>query len=176
MNEDAHPEQDIQNNSTRRTFLKGAIGVLAALNALIVGLPFIGSLLPSAAKRKVVWSKVGDLSSISEGQPVEMKFAATSEDAYHHANLLYSVWIIKEANGINIFSPICTHLGCHFKWNPQTGHFECPCHGSVFSVDGKVLGGPAPRPLDTMPFKVEGQTLYVRYERFRSGTPEKIEV
>jgi Rieske Fe-S protein len=44
----------------------------------------------------------------------------------------------------------------------------------MFAPDGKVLYGPAPRPLDTLPYKVESGVLFVRYERFQVGTPEKI--
>lgn len=35
----------------------------------------------------------------------------------------------------------------------------CPCHSSVFSPDGKVLGGPAPRPLDRYHVKIENTRL-----------------
>ena len=49
---------------------------------------------------------------------------------------------------VTAYSPICPHLGCHYyDWNPQSKTFVCPCHGSVYSIHGKILGGPAPRPL-----------------------------
>ncbi len=37
----------------------------------------------------------------------------------------------------------CKHLGCALKWNPQEHSFDCACHGSRFSQDGKLLNGPA---------------------------------
>jgi len=40
----------------------------------------------------------------------------------------------------------CTHLGCLVVDDPQGG-FACPCHGSKYSSDGRVLRGPAPRGL-----------------------------
>jgi nitrite reductase/ring-hydroxylating ferredoxin subunit len=33
---------------------------------------------------------------------------------------------------------------------------QCPCHGSVYAADGRVLSGPAPRSLDTLPMQVQG--------------------
>jgi len=55
------------------------------------------------------------------------------------------VRIIVTSQGVAAMSLICTHLGCIIK-ESKTG-FDCPCHGSKFDKEGKVLGGPAPRPL-----------------------------
>ena len=37
----------------------------------------------------------------------------------------------------------CPHLGCALKWNKNERTWDCPCHGSRFSEDGKLLNTPA---------------------------------
>jgi glycine/D-amino acid oxidase-like deaminating enzyme/nitrite reductase/ring-hydroxylating ferredoxin subunit len=45
-------------------------------------------------------------------------------------------------------SPTCTHLWCRVAWNDAERSWDCPCHGSRFAVDGKVIEGPAVRDLE----------------------------
>jgi len=37
----------------------------------------------------------------------------------------------------------CPHLGCALKWNPQEHSWDCPCHGSRFTEDGRLIDNPA---------------------------------
>lgn len=37
----------------------------------------------------------------------------------------------------------CPHMGCALQWNPQEHSWDCPCHGSRFTEDGKLLDNPA---------------------------------
>ena len=39
---------------------------------------------------------------------------------------------------------VCTHLGCVVPWNKAENKFKCPCHGSQYNAEGKVIRGPAP--------------------------------
>jgi glycine/D-amino acid oxidase-like deaminating enzyme/nitrite reductase/ring-hydroxylating ferredoxin subunit len=49
---------------------------------------------------------------------------------------------------LRLFSAACTHVGCVVRWNGFERCWDCPCHGSQFSVEGEPLQGPAHRPLE----------------------------
>ncbi len=55
------------------------------------------------------------------------------------------LYVFNSADGFYAISSICTHLGCNVK-HIGAG-FECPCHGSKFDQNGRVISGPAPQPL-----------------------------
>ena len=165
-------------NNPRRTFLKVLIGILTSFIGILLGVPFIRALVVTQFKTgKQVWQRVSEMNALPEGQPVRINFFLRTDDAYRHETAVHSVWAIKHSpTEVTVYSPVCTHLGCYYKWDPGTGHFECPCHGSVFSIDGKVLGGPAPRPLDILPAKIEKGELHIVWEQFKVGVPEKVQV
>ncbi len=51
---------------------------------------------------------------------------------------------------VTTLSPICTHAGCVVNWNNAEGTWDCPCHGSRFSGEGKVIVGPAVKDLQAL--------------------------
>ena len=55
------------------------------------------------------------------------------------------LFVFNEADGLYVISSICTHLGCNVKRGGPG--FACPCHGSQFDDSGRVVHGPAPKPL-----------------------------
>lgn len=63
--------------------------------------------------------------------------------------------------GFLALSPTCTHLGCSLHWDAEKNRFQCPCHGSSFSLTGEVLTAPAPRPLDMYPVRIENGLVRV---------------
>jgi glycine/D-amino acid oxidase-like deaminating enzyme/nitrite reductase/ring-hydroxylating ferredoxin subunit len=56
--------------------------------------------------------------------------------------------VSRDSSGhLHAVSPTCTHMGCTVAWNEAESTWDCPCHGSRFAVDGRVLHGPALHPL-----------------------------
>lgn len=49
---------------------------------------------------------------------------------------------------VSAVSAVCTHMGCVLGWNPIDRSWDCPCHGSRFATDGRVLHGPAVEALE----------------------------
>lgn len=165
-------------DSPRRQFLIRATGLMTLLCSAIVGVPLVGSFIgPSFRITKRHWIEVADVASLPVGQPVDLKVPDALTDAYVRESVIRHMWVVKQSDAqVAVFSPICPHLGCHYAWNPASRHFECPCHGSVYTLDGTVLGGPAPRRLDKLPVRIEKGRLSVEWVQFRSGTPAKIPV
>jgi glycine/D-amino acid oxidase-like deaminating enzyme/nitrite reductase/ring-hydroxylating ferredoxin subunit len=56
-----------------------------------------------------------------------------------------------QSGALHSVSAVCTHLGCHVAWNQAEQSWDCPCHGSRFSLDGSVINGPAVADLPSMP-------------------------
>ncbi len=48
---------------------------------------------------------------------------------------------------VHVVNPTCMHLGCVVAWNSAEETWDCPCHGSRYDADGKVIHGPAVKDL-----------------------------
>lgn len=70
-------------------------------------------------------------------------------------------FISRTDDGIIAMWQKCTHLGCAVPWVEEERQFHCPCHGSLFNEVGEVVGGPAPRPLDTFPVSIRSGEVWV---------------
>ena len=57
------------------------------------------------------------------------------------------IYLIHAKEGFFALGAVCTHLGCLTAWKPELGIIACPCHGSRFDEQARVIGGPAPKPL-----------------------------
>ncbi len=63
--------------------------------------------------------------------------------------------VCRDAAGVlHALSPVCPHLGCDVAWNGAEKSWDCPCHGSRFTAEGKVINGPAVSDLPSKPLPV----------------------
>ena len=79
------------------------------------------------------------------------------------ASRLNEVLLIR-ADDVLAYSALCPHAGCDVtQWIPEQGILSCDCHQSEFDAkaDGRVVGGPAARPLPPLLLKVDGDLLVV---------------
>jgi menaquinol-cytochrome c reductase iron-sulfur subunit len=165
---DVQPNPNLKVERSRRRFLGAIVAVFSALMGMILGIPFVAALIgPAGRLKKLSYSPVAAADSFPVGKPLDATFMELSRDAFIQQEVVHHVWVIRHsASEVTVFSPICPHLGCHYNW----------CHGSVFTIDGKVVGGPAPRPLDTLPSEIKEGRLFVEWEQFKPGTPQKVRI
>jgi cytochrome b6-f complex iron-sulfur subunit len=92
---------------------------------------------------------VGSVAQLQKAGYLQTKAVAVSRDPANPSKLL-------------AVNPKCTHQGCDVKWMAGEKKYECPCHDSDFAADGKVLKGPATKPLATYPAKIVGTQVLVK--------------
>jgi menaquinol-cytochrome c reductase iron-sulfur subunit len=148
---------------TRRNFFIAAINGLGALLGAAVAIPAAAYLLiRPKSESESGFAEVGDVSQLKVGQPQEILYERKRVDGWKKITEKTSTWLVKtDAHTVIAYNPACTHLGCAYHWDASGSHFICPCHASVFSIDGKVLAGPAPRPLDRYVAKVEDGKILI---------------
>ncbi len=67
--------------------------------------------------------------------------------------------LLRDASGLYALSLVCTHLGCTVTVTEDA--LSCPCHGSRFDLQGKVLTGPADRALQRLNVEERGGRVEV---------------
>lgn len=132
MSNDLQASSRFEAPAERRDFL-GMAAIWSALVAL--GVALLGALrlpMPSVFPESNSRVKLG---------PVE-RFLNAAVTPLPEQRL----WVYSDGDALYAISAICTHLGCIVSVQEEGGFF-CPCHGSKFDAQGKVVSGPAPRPL-----------------------------
>lgn len=149
-------------DSSRRGFFAGIAGLWGLISAALA-LPALRYILGGKrASGQAEWIDVGDVSKLPAGVPQEMTFERVRGDAWRAVKEKGSVWVVKSGSGkVTVFAPGCTHLGCAFHYEEKKQQFLCPCHDSYFTLDGQVLSGPAPRPLDRHASRVVNDKLSI---------------
>lgn len=68
-----------------------------------------------------------------------------------------SIYVLAGTSGFTAVSPICTHRGCTV--DVSGARLVCPCHGSTYDREGRVLKGPAQRSLQRYQIARDGDVL-----------------
>jgi Rieske Fe-S protein len=164
----------------RRRFLEWIVGVAGAAAAAIASTPVLGAVLFPTLARTVREEEgfldVAAAADLEGGAPLKAPVLATRYDAWTRVEgvELGAVWLRKKDDGsILAFTSVCPHLGCSVDWLAESKTFNCPCHGSAFTVEGRVASGPAPRPLDVLESRVDAGRVRIKYERFVVGTKDR---
>lgn len=151
----------------RRKFLTGIIGVVASAVAALVGIPAIGYLVSPGVKKQNEdkWLTLGPVSSLTPGVPTGFPYSRRIKDGWvesTQSGIAYAV--THDGQEVKVFSNLCTHLNCRVTWNEARQGFFCPCHDGLFGINGEVLAGPPPRPLDQFQTKIENGQISILLE------------
>jgi len=161
---DSEPQTPV---GSRRAFFRWVTVGAAGFIGLGLAIPLLGYVISPALKRRErKWVDVGSVEDLHVDDPKQLDYVTQK-----------AVWAVKQPDGqVKVFAPMCTHLGCGYRWEGKEKAFHCPCHGSVFDIDGRVQAGPAPRPLDLLPSKIENGRLLVIFKEFKSGIAQAVEL
>jgi menaquinol-cytochrome c reductase iron-sulfur subunit len=122
---------------TRRSLLAAMTGGTAAVGALVTTGAWAACLVPRMRYEASSVRRLGAPARFPEG----ITFRRDEQ-----------VFVLRDDDRFRAVSAVCTHLGCTVDKTAEG--FRCPCHGSAFSAEGTVLGGPAPRPLPWRPLSL----------------------
>jgi len=147
---------------TRRKFYRTLLSGIGSLIGLGLGLPAAAYLFITRESKKSRFVEAANLTQLEVGKPREVTFERTRVDGWRTFKEKVITWVVRTGdNSVVAYSPQCTHLGCAYHWEGERNQFVCPCHESLFSIDGKVMGGPASRPLDRYVTRVENDKLLI---------------
>ncbi len=66
-----------------------------------------------------------------------------------------------EAGEFTAFLATCSHLACTVTYDPTARHIVCPCHQGLFDLEGNVMSGPPPKPLERLEVEIDADTIHV---------------
>ncbi|NRA10576.1 MAG: Rieske (2Fe-2S) protein [Crocinitomicaceae bacterium] len=125
--------------STRREFIKSISRTTYAIGSSLL----LVQLLQSCTAIRYVPGKIEDNQiRVNKSEFIEQQFVIVT-----NKSLSAPIYVVKDKkeDTYEAFIMTCTHLGCELK--PTGAFLTCACHGSEFSNHGKVLQGPASKPL-----------------------------
>lgn len=123
---------------TRRDLLNVAVGGSAAAFAVAMAYPVARFVDPPATPSRgpATVGKVEDF-------PIDSAKLVTVDER--------PVLVLRSSAGeFRAFSALCTHLQCVVTYSAERRQIECPCHRGIYSLDGRNVDGPPPRPLDEL--------------------------
>lgn len=183
------PEETIETpGATRRGILATVIGGFVGLFPLAAGLFTFANPL-RRGKEAAADDKPGQLVRIAplaalpdDGVPRQFPVIADRQDAWtrYQDEAIGAVYLSRQPGSekIEAFNATCPHAACFVAFNHERDAYQCPCHDSVFNVEGKLTSGPSPRGLDLLDAEIrpagDQKEIWVRYVDYYAGIEEKV--
>jgi cytochrome b6-f complex iron-sulfur subunit len=140
-----------EDEHSRRLFLAMLGGAALAVAGMGTGITAVRFLWPEVLFEEETRYRIGRPDEIPPGTVLVLP--------------AQKAFIVHGPDGFYALSATCTHLGCMTQYERDGNRIFCPCHGSRFSVDGEVVGGPAPSPLTRFHLAIEAGALVLDVAR-----------
>jgi menaquinol-cytochrome c reductase iron-sulfur subunit len=160
---------------TRRRFMTVTTNAAGAIAAASFTLPALGFALgPIFKQEQHFWEDIGPTEDFSDNNytPVVITISpgigeAGKSTAYvRKFNPAIDTDPYDRGTPYIAISTRCAHAGCPVRWVDAAERFICPCHGGVYDLLGRRVGGPPVRPLDRFPTRVVGGRVQLYSGRF----------
>ena len=118
--------------------------------------------------------RLGSLTEFPVGEFQKRLVTVTERGTWLEAPVEKTVWLRRNSDDtFLVFSGTCPHMNCIVNLLPDKT-FECPCHHSHFSAEGKRTSEPAPRDMDTLEYRVSGEgVVSVQFQNFKRALASK---
>lgn len=139
-------------------FVNSVVGVIGAGLTTVLG----AFALRPAPRSEERWLRAATLDDLTPNVPVPRLVTVSRKDGWYLERSRATVFLVWDGkSSVHALSATCTHLGCQVRWDAESTHFRCPCHGGVFDMEGKVVAGPPPRPLERLEARLDGERRVV---------------
>lgn len=154
----------------RRRFLERGIFSLFALLGIFLATPMITYILSPLFKieedlaESTEWAPVAPLSEMEAiGRlPKIFEVPYRVKEGWRFRETSRPVFVVRQNEEMVILTAYCTHLGCPTFWSAPQQKIVCPCHGGLYNNFGQVIGGPPPKDLPRLAYKVENGIVYLK--------------
>jgi Rieske Fe-S protein len=135
----------------RRTILNWLLGtgfIASIISFLYPAFKFMNPpTVPEAAVNEVSAGRVADL------EPNSGKIIRFGSKPVLLIRLSQTEW--------RAFSAVCTHLNCTVQYQPTGRQIWCACHNGLYNLNGQVVSGPPPRPLEEYAVRLRGDEVII---------------
>jgi cytochrome b6-f complex iron-sulfur subunit len=84
-------------------------------------------------------------------KPKEKRIRFSPDEQTASVAFKEGIFLVRGEGSLKALSARCTHLGCTLRYEQLAHRFECPCHGSMFDINGHRIAGPAKKDLREIP-------------------------
>lgn len=148
----------------RRRFMEwGVWAILATVGVALASVLGAAVALPALGSRRKRTFILGEVEKLAvEPRRFDLVFQESQGWWSERRSEVY--YAARDESGeIRVMSSVCTHLGCTVRWEEQSKHFICPCHGGIYDAEGEVVSGPPPKRLRRATVTTDDK--YFRIER-----------